>query len=368
LIWKHLGDPDNFCEPFCGSAAVLLLRPTAPKIETINDADHYVSNFWRATREEPQKVVEYCDGPVNETDLHARHRWLVLSNDAAEFRRKMHTDPDFYDCKVAGWWCWGLCQWIGGGWCVDPESAETAGGTGERRPAPSKENGIFQGEDIAQPGRGNAARTPYELNSRKTDANRPQLADAYDIGRGVHASPRVPDRAPMTGGGKGQLGMGIHATDGTCAQRRTWLLDWFARLRDRLRNVRVCCGDWKRVCWSPSVTTRLGLTGVLLDPPYGAKAERSAKIYAKDSLTVADAVRRYCLERGTNRLMRIALCGYEGEGHEELEKNGWRVVGWKTQGGYANRGKANKSKNSENFKRERIWFSPNCVFEKEGFI
>jgi hypothetical protein len=29
----------------------------------------------------------------------------------------MKSDPDYYDAKVAGWWVWGLCQWIGSGWC-----------------------------------------------------------------------------------------------------------------------------------------------------------------------------------------------------------------------------------------------------------
>ena len=26
-------------------------------------------------------------------------------------------DPDFFDAKAAGWWCWGLNCWIGSGWC-----------------------------------------------------------------------------------------------------------------------------------------------------------------------------------------------------------------------------------------------------------
>jgi hypothetical protein len=39
LVWERLGDVDNFIEPFCGSAAMLLGRLTPPKIETINDAD-----------------------------------------------------------------------------------------------------------------------------------------------------------------------------------------------------------------------------------------------------------------------------------------------------------------------------------------
>jgi hypothetical protein len=119
----------------------------------------------------------------------------------------------------------------------------------------------------------------------------------------------------------------------------------------------VCCGDWSRVCSSESVTTRLGTTGVFLDPPYGAKAKRTKKLYSTDSLTVADDVRRWCLERGPDPMMRISLAGYAGEGHEELEQHGWDVFAWKAAGGYGNRteeGKANSAK-------ERLWFSPHCL-------
>jgi hypothetical protein len=31
------------------------------------------------------------------------------------------SDPDFFDPKVAGWWVWGQCLWIGSGWCQRPE-------------------------------------------------------------------------------------------------------------------------------------------------------------------------------------------------------------------------------------------------------
>ncbi len=146
------------------------------------------------------------------------------------------------------------------------------------------------------------------------------------------------------------------ASGGTCAARRAWLLDWFSRLRDRLRNVRVCCGDWSRVCSSESVTTRLGTTGVFLDPPYSDKAKRSSKLYATESLTVAHEVRRWCLERGADRQMRIVLAGYDVE-HTELESAGWAAVYWGAQGGYGNRSKKGKA----NAKKETLWCSPHCV-------
>jgi DNA adenine methylase len=293
LVWPRLGNVANYVEPFCGSAAMLLCRPDAPNIETVNDADCYVANFWRATQAEPEAVADWCNHPVNECDLHARHRWLVLSPEAAEFRERMRTDPAHYDAKVAGWWCWGLCCWIGSGWCS------------------------VQSAEVSQ---------------------LPLLADARCRGRGVNSN----DDA------------------GTCEERRLWLVDWFSRLRDRLRTVRVCCGHWLRVCDSESVTTRLGITGTFLDPPYSTEAGRDMNLYVVDCGKVAHEVRAWCLERGPNPQMRIVLAGYAGEGHEELETAGWDVLAWKSQGGYGNR----SEKGRANAAKERLWFSPHCVQEQ----
>ncbi len=90
-----------------GSCAVLLARPHPSRVETVNDKDCHVANFFRATQQAPEAVAMYADGAVNEADLHARHRWLVLSDEAKEFRDRMRTDPFFFDPMIAGWWCWG---------------------------------------------------------------------------------------------------------------------------------------------------------------------------------------------------------------------------------------------------------------------
>lgn len=116
-IWHRFGDVPNYVEPFCGSAAVLLARPGTPRVETINDANCFVANFWRAIYAQPEAVAALCDWPINEADLHARHRWLMLSGAALEWRERMKRDADHYDVKIAAWWVWGACQWIGAGWC-----------------------------------------------------------------------------------------------------------------------------------------------------------------------------------------------------------------------------------------------------------
>lgn len=47
----------HYCEPFGGSAAVLLNRPASP-VETYNDLDGEVANFFRILREDKERLVE----------------------------------------------------------------------------------------------------------------------------------------------------------------------------------------------------------------------------------------------------------------------------------------------------------------------
>jgi len=105
LVWQRFGNIYNYVEPFAGSLAVLLARPHEPRIETVNDLDCYLSNFWRAVAADSDAVAKWADWPVNEADLHARHQWLL---DREEFRARMHAEPEFYDPKIAGWWVWGI--------------------------------------------------------------------------------------------------------------------------------------------------------------------------------------------------------------------------------------------------------------------
>ena len=111
IIWERFGDVANYIEPFAGSLAVLLARPTPPRIETVNDLDCMVANFWRAVQADPDAVAKWCDWPVNEADLHARHLWLVQGLPA--HRERMMTEPDYFDAKIAGWWVWGSVNGLG---------------------------------------------------------------------------------------------------------------------------------------------------------------------------------------------------------------------------------------------------------------
>ena len=126
--------------------------------------------------------------------------------------------------------------------------------------------------------------------------------------------------------------------------------------------MRVACGDWGRVL-SDAVTWRHGTTAVFLDPPYSDEAERTGGLYAHDDGTVAHDVRDWALANGDNPLLRIALCGYAGEGHDVLVSHGWTAHGWKAKGGYGSQGDGAGRANAA---RETVWFSPHCLDPKAG--
>lgn len=65
-MWERLGDVPNYIEPFFGTGAVLLARPTEPKQETVNDKDGLLSNCWRSIQSHPEETAHYADWPINE--------------------------------------------------------------------------------------------------------------------------------------------------------------------------------------------------------------------------------------------------------------------------------------------------------------
>ena len=97
---------------------------------------------------------------------------------------------------------------------------------------------------------------------------------------------------------------------------------------------------------------------MFLDPPYADTADRQADLYREDSEDVAHAVREWAITNGENPLLRIGLCGYEGE-HEMPDS--WDVVEWKASGGFGSQGDDEESGGRANCKKERLWFSPHCL-------
>jgi len=322
LVWQALGAIQNYSEPFFGSGAVLLGRPDwRPGLtETVNDLDGWIVNFWRAIQAAPDEVARWADWPVAETDLTARHAWLIQRRD--ELQERLLGDPAYFDAHVAGWWVWGICCWIGSSWCsgAGPWSA-VDGRLGRHASA-------RQGIKRQRPNL-----------SCKMGINR-QLPHLSDRGQGINR------KRPHLG----NRGQGINRQVPATEDRGEWIRDWFAALAARLRDVRVCAGNWDRIL-GPAPTVKLGTAGVFLDPPYGADRDG---VYTTDSFTVARQVRDWAVAHGDDPRMRIVLCGYEGE--HDLPPT-WEKIAWKPQGGYANMG---NGKGKANRRLERIWLSPHC--------
>jgi site-specific DNA-adenine methylase len=125
-----------------------------------------------------------------------------------------------------------------------------------------------------------------------------------------------------------------------------------ALLHNRLRDVRVTCGDWSRVV-KDSVTTRHGLTAVFLDPPY-TKGEMDYSAGGVGGELAMD-VQAWCQANGQDKAMRIVLCGHRGE-HDALLGHGWHTRTWTARKGYALTDEA-----VENSASETLWCSPVCM-------
>ena len=173
---------------------------------------------------------------------------------------RLAEDPDWFDAKVAGWWVWGQCLWIGSGWCIE-------GGKSEVQPK-------------ASPG-------------------------------GMGVSSQTVDRDTMptvsVGGGKG-----------VSAQARGDILRWFEDLQARLRRVIVLNRDWTSAV-TPSV---LGDTEtaqgrkvnrcIFMDPPYRQHG-KNMKLYdgGERDDDVAVAAYEWAVEHGER--YRIAYCCQVGD-------------------------------------------------------
>lgn len=327
-VWRRLGNPLNYVEPFAGSFAVLLARPDTHQwweqhVETANDADCFVSNFYRAIAADPEKVAHHAAWPINEADLTARHLWLVQNRQ--ELTGHLMADPDFFDARAAGWWVWGVCAWVGGDWCTGI--------------------GPFTGTDEVSISQGGSAPGVY----RKV----PMISGGHG-GKGIHRPRDVSGVVESVNGGR--------IPDLTGSIEGTLAAD-FAVLANRLRRVRIACGNWDRVLGNAATPPKGHVTGVLLDPPYDP-AERRGDLYGvgdrPEDLPVHAAAREWALARTGDDRYRIAYCSYSTDAEDALFTDaGWTSYRWSALGGYGLRSESNRARSNKD--REIIWFSPSCL-------
>ncbi len=323
-VWAALGQPKHYLEAFFGSGAVLLARPgyqPGVHIETVNDKDGHVSNCWRALQAAPDEVARWCDWPVNHADLMARKAKLISQE--ANLLEHLAADDTWFDAKLAGYWIWAASCWIGSGLTRPGQRPHLSNsGTGVHK--------LGQRPHLSNSGTG-----VHKLGQR------PHLSDG---GKGVHRLGKKPQAAEESKSVQEPYNMNIYA--------------WFRALSERLRYVRVVCGDWTRICGGDWQDAN-GTCGIFFDPPYGVQ-NRDANLYQHDSLSIATDVREWCLERGGRRSYHIVLTGYYEE-HESLLEQGWSVKRWKAKGGYSNTRRQEESQGSQNRFREALFFSPHCL-------
>lgn len=145
-IWRLLGDPPLYVEPFCGTCAALLgrpgWRPGLRRSEIVNDANGLLVNTLRAIRYRPSIVLRHVGTQINEIDMHARQAKLAQV-DTGGLRAWLEASPTTCDPVLAGWWLACACDAIGkpippGPWTVqDGHLANTGGDSGIARAIPS---------------------------------------------------------------------------------------------------------------------------------------------------------------------------------------------------------------------------------------
>jgi len=280
---------------------VLLNRPgfnPTKHTETICDADGHIANVWRALQFSPDETAKWADWPVNHADLSARKK--VLNEKNQYLLENLIKDDMWNDSKLAGYWIWAASCWIG---------------SGLTRPT-------------AMPHLTDAGIGVHKISKR------PHISDA---GKGVQ---KISKRPHIADAGKGV--QEIYNEN---------IYTWFRQLSERLRYVRVVCGDWTRVCggnWQDNI----GPVGIYFDPPYENKDRDD--VYAVDCFQVGGLVRKWAIERGALKDYRICISGYDM--NNELSDHGWESYSWETGGGYSNV----SGKKNDNCSKEILWMSPNC--------
>ena len=275
-IWSRLGQVDLFVDPFCATLSSLLGRPGGTYgVERVNDVCCNITNFWRAVVHDPNQVAHYCQWPVNEIDLNARHYWLCdRSWGENSIRSQLMADPEWFDAKQAGWWVWGQCLAMGTQWCADPSVSSR----GHARPAGARPN---------------------------------------------WQKPRTIDTCP-----------GVASPN---ADAYAWLQALQHRLQrvqvmngdfERCLTVGTTWKEFKRVGVLLDPPYSQQLRSRMLYP---------TDLGIDDPLRQEPAIRAYqwALENGNNPRLRIALCGLSGE-HEMPD--GWSVYEWTNRCGYSSIG------------------------------
>ena len=351
-----------YVEPFAGSLACLLARPTGGGArEIVCDLDGGIANFWRAVEADPDAVAYWADHPSIHQDLTARHKWLKAW--FAENSHVMSEDPFFYDAQVAGFWVWGISLWIGGGWCTPgtatsdsrpmapshgvgmgvsaqssgarthdkrPKVQDSTGGPDVSAQSASAEHVSDSRPYVSSPSYGTSGARGVSAQRKATPggANEIHVTDQIPEvkwppgGRGVSAQRKAtpggdvntPDKIPHAGTNGGGGGVSAQRSMNT----RPDLVQWFRAIQERLKGVIVLNRSWESAL-TPTLLMHTPSSpkppvGILMDPPY-ITDDRQAELYGSDadgsSTGTAGKAYLWAVEHGD--VHRIAYCCHEGD-------------------------------------------------------
>jgi DNA adenine methylase len=298
VVWERFGKVDNYVEPFFGSGAILLSRPEGPNLKPVEGFDDHIEWGTETVNDINGWVTNFWRSTQVYPELVAKHcDWPVSELD-------LHARADWLFYRK------GVNEWIEK-MRSDPDFCD-----------PKSAGWWLYGKSSWIGGAFVQQKNKWKKKT-KISRQRPQLGNKR---HGVYA----------------------------CLEVGETVEGYLKKVQKRIRDVRICCGDWKRVLTGVG-TTQLGVTAVFLDPPYGV-TDRDVSLYGtSDSVTIAPLVGAWCKDREKDERFRIAVCGYEGE-YKMLD--GWSVFEWKASGGMGNQAKEGPA---QNCKRERIWFSPSCL-------
>lgn len=365
-IWSKLGDPGVYAEPFAGSLAVLLHRRQPCPREIVCDTDGLLCNFWRALRADPEAVAYWAAWPTIHQDLTARHLWLRQWR--TDHTGKVEADPDFYDAKTAGWWVWGLSNWIGGGWCSETGArldgsprdqrayvADRVGGQGvqAQRAAPHDQRPHVGAQGVRSYGQGvQAQRGPHE--------KRPHVQNHGSSGYGVQAQRKGTGQRPHVGGYSSGQGVQPFQNGGTgdILDGTRWA-PWFAALAKRLERVVVLNRSWESAV-TPTLLQQTPSApkppvAIFMDPPY-LTHDRDQTIYHgdEDADDVARAALKWAIEHGDKYRIAYAC----GASHFDVPE-GWHAETLNFAGV--------RDETRRVAQRDMVMFSPACIGQQSLF-
>ena len=315
-------------------------------------------NFWRAVKFDPEQTAHWAQWPTVHLDLTARHKWLVEwgSGNVDALRE----DPEYYDAKVAGWWCWGVSNWIGGGFCdavephdkrpsIQPKKGGGRGISAQRKglahdQIPHVKN-VDGGSGVQAQRKGLVHdKIPHVKHKPGGQGIQPQRKQVeHDQrphvkvnpgGQGIQAqrTDLVHDKIPIVQVNSGGRGVQAQRKDiihdkipivqvraggrGVSAQREISVSEWFEALSARLYKTVILNRDWKSGT-SPSIlgntASYRGIAAVFLDPPY-LTSDR-ANLYRSDTDGTSDRAAReayeWAVEHGEE--YRVAYACHEGD-------------------------------------------------------